>query len=165
MNHKKYYFLLKQQTGGGKKGNILSVLDLYDVVKVNEKKFDNIVKKSPSNIKKTIKTVNNMLKELKKEYDYAAIVPRALSGGGLYWTDYVGDYLIEKYTDWFDKKYVHFVVNLDVNGKNITNDFISVFYKNMNKKEKEFMKNLLNKYFKNKYIWNGKNDSIIEIYY
>lgn len=150
------------------KSKITSVLDMYDVVHLNETEFNNIIKKSPNNVRKTMQSLQDFIKEIRFHDKLAHIIPLPLSEGGIYWSDYAGDYLNDIYgEDWYNKYkkgYMYMTVHINNAGTEIIDtDKISVSYSSMNTEDKNITIKLLNKYLKNQYIWSGRNTEKIFI--
>jgi hypothetical protein len=165
---KRKYLSLKNQIGGNpNKISKLRTIDLYDVIYIDEKKFKKTVEKSSTNIKNTINDLYKLVIELRKLNITSHIVPLPASKQDKYWSDYPFDYLNNVYgDDWMDNQYIFFTVYMDKSGtKIIDKREITADFSQMNKREKEKIINLLNKYLKNQYIWNGKNTDRIMISY
>lgn len=149
--------------------NILSTLDLYTNKTINDEEFENVYdSNTDSNIKNTIKNVNKLITKLRNKKYIAHLVPLTMDLDGNFWNDYPFDYMTEIYgNNWYENKngYMYFVVYMDENGSEILPNNILIKFSKLNKNKKIEIINLLNKYFKNKYIWNGKNTNAIKISY
>lgn len=148
--------------------NIFSTLDLYTNKTIKDEEFKNAYNNSNNNpnIKNTIDNVNKLITKLRTKKYIAQLVPSTMDPDGNFWNDYPFDYMTELYgDDWYENDYMYFVVYMDENGSEILTDNISLKFSTLNKNKKIEIINLLNKYFDNKYIWNGKNTQAIEISY
>lgn len=128
--------------------------------------FNEIVNKSPPNVKQTLVSLQLFLKDFKKSGFNACIVTQPGENGS-YWGDYASDEIIDRYGyEWFDKKYMLACVYLDESGKSInTTQDIIITYQDLTVSDKKLVITLLDKYLENLYEWSGKNTDTIKITY
>jgi hypothetical protein len=144
----------------------MKVLDFYDVKQKTEDDLKEVIKNSSSDVKVVIKGIMKLIKDLRKLGKTAHIIPLPLSDGGIYWTDYAGDYLNEIYgNDWFDN-HMYFTIYLNREGDQINTDReIGVSYSTLNRDEKIKVIELMEKHIPNRYSWRGSNTEKIFVQY
>lgn len=143
----------------------MSVLDFYDTKQINNDALQKIIDSSSRDIKTTLNGVTKLIEKLRDLGKIAHIIPLPLSDGGMYWTDYAGDFLNEIYgMDWLDN-HMYFTVYLNHDGDEITYREISVNYSTLNKEQKIDLIGLLNEYLPGRYRWRGSNTERIFIDY
>jgi len=143
----------------------LTALDFYDVKHVSNTVLNNIANKSSKDIKSTFKKLNALCEDIRKLNKHSHIVPLPLSQGGIYWSDYAGDYMTSIYADeyWYEN-FMYFTVYMNVTGKEIdSNSLITGKFTDLSANEKRKIIDLLDKHLKNQYTWSGKNTDVIKI--
>lgn len=145
----------------------ISVTDLYDIKKVSESDFKKIIKKYDSNIIQLFRQIKGIFLDLQKIGITCDLIPLPLSENGIYWSDYAGDLLKEKYGDnYYNMNIIHFTVYLDREGQNINlKKDIMINFDVMKKDMKEKVITIfLSKVHKN-YEWTGNNNDAMIIHF
>jgi hypothetical protein len=93
------------------------------------------------------------------------IVPLPLSYNNIYWTDFPPDYIKETYNEYlYNINYIYFTFFMNYGGTEINlNKNIKIHFSNFNKEIKIKIIDIFEKYLFGYYIWNGSNNTIMEI--
>lgn len=145
---------------GGKK-DMITALDLYDVVCVSPDKLKNIMEEHKIT-RRILHKVVPELESIKKVF----ITPLPLSNGGVFWTDYAWDYIKEyyKYDDY--DNYIYITVYLDDTGKEMTGTPIPIYFSApFTKEEKKKLTDVLWKHLSGYVEWDGKDYNRINVHY
>ena len=146
----------------------LSTLNGFGIVPVDSSKLEKVIKKSSNNVQKIYTIIKNkIIPGLEKLGLVADIVPLPLSNQGVYWTDYPSNYLKEKHGDnWFNNHWLYFIIYLDKTGQSLgTYQDIKIHYLSMNGSTKIKVIKLFKDALRDKYKWNGNNNTAMTIYY
>ena len=154
----------------GSKKKEIDVLSLFDLDPVYIDDLDKIVASSSTNDIKILynKLKKNIVPELNKIGITTFIVPLPISkGAGIYWTDYAPEFIKKAYNVdiWDLSHYIYMTIYLDRNNEINKNRSINVSFTPLNKENKIKVINILDKYVKNNYEWNGSNAKPIILSY
>lgn len=147
---------------------VLSVLDFYDVLQVNDAQLETVTNRSSDNIRNIYKIIKkNIIPQLDKLGWSTDIVPLPLSKKGIYWTDYPYDYLKEKHGEkWFNRPSMYFIIYMNKDGQSLNlNRNIKINFSHMNKDMKIKIINLFQNTLSDNYEWSGDNNDVMTIYY
>jgi len=145
----------------------LSVLDFYDITKTSEDDLDDII----ANSIQEINDLYNKLKFVKGRLEMIGwvvdFIPLPLSDGGVYWSDYAGDYLQDKHgDDYWEKQSMYFTFYLSHDGKQLNpNREIIVNFSHMNREMKEKVLNIFYDELPDRFEWSGKNTKTMIIHF
>jgi hypothetical protein len=147
--------------------NKLTALDFYDIVKVSEEDLELIIENSSTEIADLYGKLKKAKDRLQQAGWLVDIIPLPLSAGGVYWSDYAGDYMRDRHGDeYFNKDVISFTFYLDQDGKQLNiNKNIIIHFSVMNRELKEKALNIFYDEIPKNFEWNGRNTKTMIVHY